>query len=153
MNWLRIFKIAGNAGQYTNYTCPIFNFCCKKCESWNMPLSFRLIYKCYRNNTIFILTGNMLLKNMSSLKGIKRNLNIFQWLGSHEIYIQTQSQMLWNPMGNLPAKFWRLTGCTNIAPIYFILSLRCIAFRICMACYRRKPTVSPGKFFLSKNDP
>ena len=53
----------------------------------------------------------------------------------------------------LSAKFWCLTGCTNIAPRNFILSLRCIAFRICMACYRRNSTVSPGKFFLSKNNP
>ena len=41
-------------------------------------------------------------------------------------------------MSILTAKFWRLTGSTNIAPRYFILSLRCIAFRLCMACYRRK---------------
>ena len=53
----------------------------------------------------------------------------------------------------VPAKFWRLTGWTNISPRNFIWSLRCIAFRICMTCYRRKPTVSPGKFFLSKNNP
>ena len=49
-------------------------------------------------------------------------------------------------MGNLPAKFWRLTGCTKIAPRQPIFNLRCLAFRICMACYRRKSTVSPGKF-------
>ena len=53
----------------------------------------------------------------------------------------------------LSAKFWCLTGWTNIAPRNFILSLRCIAFRICKVCYRRKSTVSPGKFFLSKNNP
>ena len=32
----------------------------------------------------------------------------------------------------MPAKFWRLTGWTNIAPRNFILSLRSIAFRICI---------------------
>ena len=33
----------------------------------------------------------------------------------------------------MPAKFWRLTGWSNIAPRNFILSLRCIVFRICKA--------------------
>ena len=56
---------------------------------------------------------------------------------------------------HFPTKFWRLTGWTNIAPSFKLqaLSLRRIAFRICMACYRRRSTVSPGKFFLSKNNP
>ena len=53
----------------------------------------------------------------------------------------------------VPAKFWRLTVWTNIGSRNFIWSLRCIAFRICKACYRQKSTVSPGKFFLSKNNP
>ena len=50
----------------------------------------------------------------------------------------TQSQMLYNLRWFLPAKFWRLTGWTNIAPRNFIWRHRCIAFRICKACYRRK---------------
>ena len=53
----------------------------------------------------------------------------------------------------MPAKFWRLTGWTNIAPRNFKLTLRCIAFRIYKACYRRKSTVSPGKLILPKKKP
>ena len=53
----------------------------------------------------------------------------------------------------VPAKFWRLTGWKNFAPRNFKLTLRCIAFRIYKACYRRKSTVLPGKFLLSKNNP
>ena len=53
----------------------------------------------------------------------------------------------------MPAKFWRLTGWTNISPRNFKLILRCIAFRIYKACYRRKSTVSPGKLILLKKTP
>ena len=46
--------------------------------------------------------------------------------------------------------------CVHIHHVYsstsFILSLRCIAFRICMACYRRKSTVWPGKLISSKKN-
>ena len=53
----------------------------------------------------------------------------------------------------MPAKFWRLTGWTNISPRNFKLILRCIAFRMYKACYRRKSTVSPGKLILPKKNP
>ena len=49
----------------------------------------------------------------------------------------------------MPAKFWRLTGWTNVAPRNFNLTLRCIAFRIYKACYRRKLIVSAGNFILT----
>ena len=47
-------------------------------------------------------------------------------------------------------KFWHLTGWTNIAPRNFILSLRCIAFRKCKACYRREST---GKILFVQKQP
>ena len=39
----------------------------------------------------------------------------------------------------------KLTGCTERVPIYTKLTIRPIAFRICVTCYRQKLTVWPGK--------
>ena len=47
----------------------------------------------------------------------------------------------------------KLTGCTERVPIYTKLTIRPIAFRICVTCYRQKLTVWPGKSISCKKTP
>ena len=45
----------------------------------------------------------------------------------------------------LPAKFWRITGCTDIGQKLLIWRPTCQGFRICITCIGRKWTVWPEK--------
>ena len=45
----------------------------------------------------------------------------------------------------LPAKFWRITGCTDIGQKLLIWRPTCQRFRICITCIGRKWTVWPEK--------
>ena len=75
----------------------------------------------------------------------------FRHLSKYYIWHSLRCCRIWG--APVPAKFWRITGWTNIAPRNFKLTLRCIAFRIYKACYRRKLTVWPGKLISSKKTP
>ena len=76
---------------------------------------------------------------------ISRDIQFFFDGNADSLKHMTHCQMFQKVVSVLPAKIWRLVGCTEMISWYAKLWLSAIAFQICMTYYRRKSTVWPGK--------